>query len=179
MDDSLDLSFRQDLIGSDCYIAPNATVRGNVRIGNSCTILFNAVMRGDADEICIGDFSNIQDLVCLHADPGYPLLIGSRVTVGHGAILHGATIESDCLIGMRATILNGAVIGSGSVIAAGALVREGQIIPPGSLVMGLPGKIVRQCGESELAMIDRGWRHYIEVGQRYLKSDQKNEFKTS
>jgi len=173
MDDSLDLSFRRELVGSDCYIAPNATVRGEVRIGNSCTILFGAVMRGDADAIAIGDFSNIQDLVCLHADPGYPVSIGQRVTVGHGAIVHGATIESDCLIGMRATVLNGAIIGRGSVIAAGALVREGQIIPPGSLVMGLPGKIVRECGELELGMIDRGWRHYVEIGQRYLECDRE------
>ena len=173
MDDSIDLSFRRDLVGPDCYIAPNATVRGNVTIGRSCTVLFGSVMRGDADAISIGDFSNIQDLVCLHADPGYPLLIGQRVTVGHGAIVHGATVESDCLIGMRATILNGAVIGTGSIVAAGALVREGQIIPPRSLVMGLPGKIVRECGEIELEMIERGWRHYVQIGQLYLRCDRK------
>jgi len=87
--------------------------------------------------------------------------------------VHGATVESGCLIGMRATILNGAVIGSGSIVAAGALVREGQIIPPRSLVMGLPAKIVRECGENELAMIDRGWRHYVEIGQRYLQCDRE------
>jgi carbonic anhydrase/acetyltransferase-like protein (isoleucine patch superfamily) len=173
MDDSIDLSFRRDLVGPDCYIAPNATVRGNVTIGRSCTVLFGSVMRGDADAISIGDFSNIQDLVCLHADPGYPLLIGQRVTVGHGAIVHGATVESDCLIGMRATILNGAVIGTGSIVAAGALVREGQIIPPRSLVMGLPGKIVRECGEIEIEMIERGWRHYVQIGQMYLRCDRK------
>jgi carbonic anhydrase/acetyltransferase-like protein (isoleucine patch superfamily) len=109
----------------------------------------------------------------LHADPGCPLLIGQRVTVGHGAIVHGATVESDCLIGMRATILNGAVIGTGSIVAAGALVREGQIIPPRSLVMGLPGKIVRECGEIELEMIERGWRHYVQIGQMYLRCDRK------
>jgi carbonic anhydrase/acetyltransferase-like protein (isoleucine patch superfamily) len=162
MKESLDLSFRRDLVGADCYIAPNATVRGDVTIGRSCTILFGAVMRGDADTISIGEFTNIQDLVCLHADPGFPLVIGDRVTVGHGAIVHGATVESDCLIGMRATILNGAVIGSGSIVAAGALVREGH-----------PAKIVRECGENELAMIDRGWRHYVEIGQRYLQCDRE------
>lgn len=173
MKESLDLSFRRDLVGPDCYIAPNATVRGEVTIGRSCTILFGAVMRGDADAISIGEYTNIQDLVCLHADPGFPLVIGDRVTVGHGAIVHGATVESDCLIGMRATILNGAIIGSGSIVAAGALVREGQIVPPRSLVMGLPAKIVRECGENELAMIDRGWRHYVEIGQRYLQCDRE------
>ena len=171
MNDGIDLDFRQELVGEGTYIAPNATVRGEVRIGKACTILFGAVMRGDADSITIGDKTNIQDLVCLHADPGFPLVIRDRVTVGHGAIVHGATVESDCLIGIRATILNGAVIGTGSIIAAGALVREGQIIPPGSLVMGIPGKVVRECGERERGMIERGWEHYVDIGARYRALD--------
>jgi carbonic anhydrase/acetyltransferase-like protein (isoleucine patch superfamily) len=171
MDESYDYSFRSELVGPECYIAQNATVRGDVRIGRGTTILFGAVMRGDADKITIGEESNLQDLVCLHADPGYPCVIGDRVTVGHGAIVHGATVESECLIGIRATILNGAVIGKGSVIAAGALVREGQVIPPGSLVMGIPGKVVRECGEREAGMIERGWQHYVEIGRRYRQTD--------
>jgi carbonic anhydrase/acetyltransferase-like protein (isoleucine patch superfamily) len=93
------------------------------------------------------------------------------VTVGHGAIIHGATVESDCLIGIRATILNGAVIGSGSVVAAGALVTEGKIIPPNSLVMGIPAKVVREASEREHAMIDRGWRHYVETGRLYRENE--------
>ncbi len=107
----MDLSHRRELVGRDSFIAPNATVRGDVAIGERSTILFGAVIRGDIERIEIGDCTNIQDLACLHADPGYPCRIGDRVTVGHGAIVHGATVESDCLIGIRATILNGAVIG--------------------------------------------------------------------
>ena len=171
MNDPYDYSFRADLIGSDCYIAPNAILRGDVQVGDQSTILFGAVMRGDADRIVIGNETNIQDLVCLHADPGFPCIISDRVTVGHGAIVHGAHVESECLIGIRATILNGAVIGKGSIIAAGALVREGQIVPPGSLVMGIPGKVVRECSTREFEMIERGWRHYVEIGRRYRETD--------
>jgi carbonic anhydrase/acetyltransferase-like protein (isoleucine patch superfamily) len=167
VEENVDLSFRTELIGEDCFIAPTATVRGNVRIGKSSTVLFGAVVRGDADRIEIGEYSNVQDLVCIHADPGIPCIIGDRVTIGHGAIVHGATVESDCLIGLRATILNGAVIGKGSVIAAGALVTEGKIIPPNSLVMGMPAKVVREASEREAWMIDRGWKHYVEIGSRY------------
>lgn len=178
MDDNVDLSFRRALVGEGCFIAPGATVRGHVKLGHSCTVLFGAVVRGDADRIEIGDCTNIQDLVCIHADPGIPVAIGDRVTIGHGAIVHGATVESDCLIGLRATILNGAVIGRGSVVAAGALVTEGKIIPPNSLVMGMPAKVVREAGEREAAMIDRGWRHYVDVGARYrmqLASEERHE----
>lgn len=163
----MDLSHRKELIGKGSWIAPNATVRGDVAIGELSTILFGAVVRGDVERIEIGACTNIQDLACLHADPGFPCKIGDRVTVGHGAIVHGATVESDCLIGIRATILNGAVIGRGSVIAAGALVTEGKVIPPNSLVMGIPSKVVRESGEREHAMIDRGWQHYVEKGQQY------------
>ncbi len=163
----MDLAFRKELVGADCFIAPTATVRGHVTMGHSCTVLFGAVLRGDADTIQIGECTNLQDLVCVHADPGVPCSIGDRVTVGHGAIVHGATVESDCLIGLRATILNGAVIGRGSVIAAGALVTEGTIVPPNSLVMGMPAKVVREAGEREQSMIERGWKHYVDVGREY------------
>jgi carbonic anhydrase/acetyltransferase-like protein (isoleucine patch superfamily) len=159
-EDSIDLSFRRDLVGESSFIAPNATVRGDVQIGKSCTVLFGAVLRGDADSIHVGDFTNIQDLVCVHADPGVPCHIGDRVTVGHGAIL------------------NGAVIGKGSVVAAGALVTEGKVIPPNSLVMGIPAKVVREAMEREHSMIERGWKHYVEIGAMYQKQfdlESKNE----
>lgn len=171
----MDLSHRKDLVGSDCFIAPNATVRGYVRVGDHCTILFGAVLRGDADRIEIGERCNIQDLACLHADPGFPCRIGDRVTVGHGAIVHGATVESDCLIGMRATILNGAVIGTGSVVAAGSLVTEGKIIPPNSLVMGMPAKVIRAAAEREREMIERGWQHYVETGRQYAAQHAREQ----
>jgi carbonic anhydrase/acetyltransferase-like protein (isoleucine patch superfamily) len=178
MDDQVDLSFQRNQIGEGCFIAPNATVRGDVRMGRSCTVLFGAVVRGDADRIEIGESTNIQDLVCLHADPGLPCTIGDRVTIGHGAIVHGATVESDCLIGIRATILNGAVIGRGTVIAAGALVTEGKLIPPNSLVMGIPAKVVREASEREAWMIERGWKHYVDIGAKYqqqLASESAHE----
>jgi carbonic anhydrase/acetyltransferase-like protein (isoleucine patch superfamily) len=172
---AMDLSFRSELVGEDSFIAPTATVRGNVRLGKRCTVLFGAVLRGDADCIEVGECTNLQDLVCVHADPGLPCRIGDRVTVGHGAIIHGATVESDCLIGIRATILNGAVIGRGSVVAAGALVTEGKVIPPNSLVMGVPAKVVREAVEREHSMIERGWQHYVEINESYrnqLRSEQ-------
>ncbi|MCU0709141.1 MAG: gamma carbonic anhydrase family protein [Pirellula sp.] len=164
----MDLAHRKDIVGPNCFIAPTATVRGEVHLGRNCTVLFGAVLRGDVERIDIGDESNIQDLACLHADPGFPCIVGERVTIGHGAIVHGATVESECLIGIRATILNGAVIGRGSVIAAGALVTEGKVIPPNSLVMGMPAKVIREAGDREKQMIERGWQHYVEKGQQYL-----------
>jgi carbonic anhydrase/acetyltransferase-like protein (isoleucine patch superfamily) len=163
----MDVSHRTELVDHEAWIAPNATVRGDVRIGRSATILFGAVVRGDVERIEIGDYTNIQDLACLHSDPGFPCRIGDRVTVGHGAIVHGAVVESDCLIGIRATVLNGAVIGRGSIVAAGALVTEGKVIPPNSLVMGIPAKVVRESGQREQAMIERGWQHYVEKGRQY------------
>ncbi len=161
----MDIHFHPDRIAADCYVAPNATLFGDVVVGEWSTLLFGAVVRGDADAIRIGTHTNIQDLVCLHGDPGFPCIIGNRVTVGHGAIVHGATVDDDCLIGIRATILNGAMIGSGSIIAAGALVPEGKRIPPRSVVMGIPGKVVRESSEADWDMIQHGWQHYVELNR--------------
>jgi carbonic anhydrase/acetyltransferase-like protein (isoleucine patch superfamily) len=132
---------------------------------------FGAVIRGDCEPVRIGAQTNIQDLCCLHGDPGFPCQIGDRVTVGHAAIVHGATIENECLIGIRATILNGAVIGTGSIIAAGALIPEGKVIPPHSLVMGIPGKVARIVTESDRKLIDRGWKHYCDMSKLYKSCD--------
>lgn len=162
--------FEPELVDPEAYIASNAVVRGEVYVGREACILFGAVLRGDIEPIRIGPQSNIQDLCCLHADPGYPCTIGSRCTVGHGAIVHGATVEDECLIGIRAVILNGAVIGTGSIVAAGALVPERKVIPPNSLVMGVPGKVIRATGPDELAMIQRGWKHYVETSRQYKNS---------
>jgi carbonic anhydrase/acetyltransferase-like protein (isoleucine patch superfamily) len=157
-------------LADDCWIAENATVSGDVTIGRETSIWFGAVMRGDTEAIRIGDASNIQDLCCLHGDPGFPCIIGDRVTVGHGAIVHGAIVESDCLIGIGAIILNGATISSGSIVAAGALVPEGKTIPPNSLVMGTPGKVIRETTEDDRSKIDRGTKHYVSLSRAYLKS---------
>jgi carbonic anhydrase/acetyltransferase-like protein (isoleucine patch superfamily) len=163
--------FEPDLIDPSAFVAHNATVRGDVGLGPQACVLFGAVLRGDVEPIRVGAQSNIQDLCCLHADPGFPCTIGQRVTVGHGAIVHGATVEDDCLIGIRAVVLNGAVIGTGSIVAAGALVPEGKIIPPHSLVMGMPGKVVRTTTPDDRAMIDRGWKHYVETSRRYSQTE--------
>ena len=155
-------------ISSSAFIAPNATIIGNVRIGRETTVLFGAVIRGDSEAISIGDQSNVQDLCCLHCDPGFPCRLGNRVTVGHGAIVHGAVIEDDVLIGIRAVVMNGARIGRDSIVGAGALVSEGKVIPPRSVVLGVPGKVIREATEADMAYIRHAAQHYVEAGKQYL-----------
>lgn len=128
----------------DIWVARGAVVVGDVVLREEASVWFNAVVRGDNEQIVIGRGSNVQDGCVLHTDPGFPLTIGENCTVGHCAILHGCTLEDEVLIGMGATILNGAVVGAGSIIGANALVTEGRKIPAGSLVVGAPGKVVRQ-----------------------------------
>lgn len=123
------------------YIAENATISGDVTLGENSSVWFNAVMRAEVAPITIGALSNVQDHVMLHADYGCPVTIGERVSIGHGAIVHGATIEDRVIVGMGAIVMNGSVIGEGSIIAAGALVREGMVVPPYSLVAGVPGVV--------------------------------------
>ncbi|WP_297595040.1 gamma carbonic anhydrase family protein [Mycobacterium sp.] len=135
------------------WVAPNATVIGQVKLGAQTGIWYNAVIRGDMEAITVGDRSNIQDGSVLHADPGFPLTIGTAVSVGHNATLHGCTVGDDVLIGMGATVLNGAVIGSGTLVAANALILQGAKIPPGSLVAGVPAKVRRDLTDVERARI--------------------------
>lgn len=130
-------------IAQDAWLAPDAQVMGRVVLEAASSVWFGAVLRGDAEEIRVGQGSNVQDLCCLHTDPGFPLLIGADCTIGHRAILHGCRIGDGVLVGMGATILNGALIGEGALIGAGALIPEGRQVPPGALVMGTPGKVVR------------------------------------
>ena len=138
------------IIHPDAYIAPNATVVGNVRIGAGSSVFFGSVLRGDREPITIGDDTNIQDNCVLHEEFGHPVSVGSRVTVGHGAILHSCTIGDETLIGMGAIILNGAVIGSHCVVGAGALVTQNTVIPDGSLVYGSPARVKGQLDESTI-----------------------------
>lgn len=126
------------------FVADGARVIGKVTMKEFSSIWFNSVARGDVNRIEIGRYSNVQDNSVLHVADDCPTIIGDFVTIGHNCVIHGATVEDHCLIGMGAVILNNAVIGSGSIVAAGALVREGQIIPPHSLVVGLPAKVVKQ-----------------------------------
>ena len=153
--------------GNEVYIAPNAAVCGDVTIKNRVTVLFGAVLRADTDSIFIDDGSNVQDNAVIHESAGYPVIIGKNVSIGHGAIVHGAVIEDDCLIGMGSVILNGAKIGKGSLVAAGAVVTEGAEIPPRSLVMGVPGKVKRELTEEEYQNNIRNAARYVELGARY------------
>jgi carbonic anhydrase/acetyltransferase-like protein (isoleucine patch superfamily) len=126
------------------FIAPTAVIIGDVTIGKNCGVFANAVIRGDQNSIVIGDGSNIQDCCVIHTDVEHQVKIGNKVTIGHAAVIHGATISDDCLIGIHATVLNGARIGSGSIVGACALVTEEMVVPQESLVLGVPGKIIKQ-----------------------------------
>ncbi|HWR13088.1 MAG TPA: gamma carbonic anhydrase family protein [Rectinemataceae bacterium] len=136
-----------------CYVAPSASITGDVALGSDSSVWHNATLRGDLAPIRVGDRSNIQDGAVLHVAVGLPCIIGEDVTVGHGAIVHGCKVGDRCLIGMGSIILNGAEIGEECVVAAGALVTEGKKIPPRSLVLGSPAKIVRAVGEEDLRKI--------------------------
>lgn len=142
-------------IAGSCFVAKNAVVAGDVEIGRDTSIWFGVVIRGDEAQIRIGEESNIQDNATVHVGEGIPAMIGSRVTVGHNAVVHGAVVEDDVLIGMHSVVLNGARIGRGSIIGAGAVVLESTEIPPYSLVVGIPGKVRGQIGEEQLKT-DRG-----------------------
>ena len=155
------------VIANSAWVAPNATLIGRVTLGNDASVYYGAVLRADTDSITIGAGSNIQDNVSVHCDVGIPTSVGERVSVGHSAVLHGCTVEDDCLIGMGATVLNGAVIGAGSLVAAGAVVLEGTIVPPGCLVAGVPAKVRRELTEDERAHITDNAAHYLELSQKH------------
>lgn len=159
--------FRGELVAPTALIVPTAVVLGDVTIAVEASVWFNAVVRGDSERIVIGRQTNVQDLCVLHADPGYPCLLGERVTVGHGAIVHGAVVEDDCLIGMKAVIMNGARIGRGSIIGAGAVITEGTVIPGNSLVLGTPGKVVRPTTDQDRERISHAAEHYVAAAKTY------------
>ena len=142
-------------VGAARFLAPGAVVVGDVTLGRGTSVWYACVLRGDSASITVGEDVNIQDGCILHADPDFPTTVGDRVSLGHGAIVHGATVEDDVLIGMRATVLNGARIGSGSLVAAGAVVRPGTVVPPGSLVAGVPAQVRRPVSDEERAIILR------------------------
>ena len=149
------------------YIADNAVLVGRVRVEAGASVWFGAVMRGDTDDLVLGERSNLQDNAVVHADPGSPAIIGSGVSIGHGAVVHGCRVEDDCLIGMNATVLNGAVIGRESLVAAGAVVLEGTVVPPRSLVAGVPAKVRRELTDDEVDGIRRNAATYAERAQVY------------
>jgi len=146
---------------SSAFIAPTADVMGDVDLAEDSSVWYQAVLRGDIGPIRIGERSNIQDLTMVHVDEGIPCIIGADVTVGHRCILHGCTIEDECLIGMGSVLLNSVRVGSGSIIGAGSVVTEGRDIPPGSLVMGVPAKVVRPVDKDLGARIRLSADHYV------------------
>ena len=151
------------------WIAPNATVIGDVILKKNSSVWFNAVLRGDIECITIGEGSNIQDGSVLHTDPGYPLTIGSGVTVGHMVTLHGCSIADDSLIGIDSTVLNNAKIGKNCIVGAKTLITENKIIPDNSLIIGSPGKIIRRISDDEIKHIKENAKRYIENWKKYSK----------
>lgn len=154
-------------MGNRVFVAENATVIGDVTLADDVSVWFGAVVRGDRDSIMVGSGSNIQDNAVVHTTPGFGVTIGTGVSVGHGAILHGCTIHDRVLVGMGAVVLNGAVVGEGSIIGAGAVVTEGKEIPPNSLVLGVPGKVVRETTPEQQEGILHNAREYVNLAGRY------------
>ncbi|MGD9784527.1 MAG: gamma carbonic anhydrase family protein [Hyphomicrobiaceae bacterium] len=156
------------------WIAPNAVVLGNVVLEEDASVWFGTVIRGDNEEIRIGRGSNIQEGCVLHTDPGYPMTIGPGVTVGHMVMLHGCRIGARALIGIGSIILNGAEIGEGSLVGANTLIPEGKVIPPRSMVLGSPGRVVKELSEADVARFSAAADRYVENWQRFkagLKAD--------
>lgn len=154
-------------IHEDAWVAPGAVLVGRVTIGARSSIWYGCVLRADDEDVVIGDEVNIQDLSCLHSDPGQPAVLEDRVSVGHRAIVHGARIGAGSLVGMGAIVLGGAEVGAGSLVAAGAVVRPGAVIPPGMLAAGVPAKVLRPLKDQELTMLDSTWRSYVERADRH------------
>lgn len=160
---------KEPYFGKNVYLAPGAVVRGNVTIGDNSSVWFHAVVRAENSDAVIGADTNIQDNCVLHVDEDAGLSIGDRVTVGHGAILHGCTVKSDTLIGMGAIILNHAEIGSNCIIGAGTLVTQNTVVPDGSLVIGTPGKVVRSVTASEMENIRQNAAQYVKEAADYAE----------
>jgi len=161
-------------LGERVYIADGAIIVGDVVIGDHSSVWFNSVVRGDVNFIRIGEHTNIQDGSILHVmRDEYPLTLHDHVTIGHGVMLHGCEIQSHCLIGMRATILNNAKVGAHCIVGAGALITEGMVIPPRSLVLGLPAKVKRELTDAEVDHIDESARLYYQYKKTYLGMNTK------
>ncbi len=157
-------------LGRDVFVAPNATVVGDVGLGDEVSIWFGAVLRGDVERLTIGRLSNVQDNSVLHSDPGSPLMLGERVTVGHAVILHGCTVGDGALIGMGTTILNDARIGRNCLVGANALITEGKEFADGMLIVGSPARAIRPLTPEELARMATSAGRYAERGKLYLSA---------
>jgi carbonic anhydrase/acetyltransferase-like protein (isoleucine patch superfamily) len=156
-------------VDADAWVAPDANVIGNVTLKAGSSVWFGCTLRGDNEPITVGTGSNVQENCVFHTDPGCPLTIGENCTIGHKVMLHGCTIGDNSLVGMGATILNGAKIGKNCLIGAGALITENKVIPDGSLVMGAPGKVVRELDEAAIARLTASALHYQENARRFRR----------
>ncbi|MHA7270937.1 gamma carbonic anhydrase family protein [Arthrobacter sp. HLT1-20] len=154
-------------VDDSAFVAHTAVLIGRASLGADSSAFYGVVMRGDTNSITVGAGSNLQDNVVLHADPGFPTHVGDGVSVGHGAVIHGCTVEDNCLIGMSATIMNGAVIGAGSLVAGGAVVLEGAVIPPGSLVAGVPAKVRRELSAEEIEHVRENATNYVALARKH------------
>ena len=155
------------VVGNPLFVAPNATVIGDVTLTANVSIWFSAVVRADKDRIVIGEGTNIQDNCVVHTSTGHPVIVGSNVSVGHGAILHGCTLGDQVLVGMGAIVLNGAKVGPGTLIGAGAVVTEGMDVPAGSVVVGVPGKVIKQTTGAQKEYILSNARAYVHLASEY------------
>ena len=163
-------------ISQATFVAPNSTLVGEVVLGKGSSVWFYAALRSEAEPITVGENSCVEDHVLMHCPKGKPVRIGNNVTVGHGSIVHGATIEDNVLIGMHATIMDGAHIGEGSLIAAGALVKEGMEIPPRSLVVGAPAKVVREVSDKQRESVANSIKAYSKLASEYAESMRNGGF---
>lgn len=149
------------------FIAETAAITGDVELAHGTSVWYGAILRGDTNVIRVGENTNIQDACVLHGDTDWPVLVGKRVTVGHGAILHGCQVGDDCLVGMASVIMNGCVVGAGSIVAGGTVLAPGTEIPPRSLVVGVPGKVRREVNQEEIdGLIRHSWEVYVELAER-------------
>ncbi len=161
---------KQPKLGKDVFIAPNATLIGNVELGDECSVWFGAVLRGDSDTITIGHRTNIQDNAVLHVDPNEPVNIGNDCIIGHLALVHGATIGNNVLVGMHSVVMNSAKVGNFCIIGANAMVPAGMEIPDYSIVMGTPAKVVKQLSPAHIEAVEKNAAVYVELAKEYLKA---------
>jgi carbonic anhydrase/acetyltransferase-like protein (isoleucine patch superfamily) len=160
-------TFHPELVAPDVFVAAGAQIVGDVMIGAESSVWFNAVLRGDVAPIRVGHRTNIQDGCMLHADEGLPCTLGDGVTVGHLAVVHGATVGDNVVVGMHAVVMNGVRVGNDSIIAVGSIVTEGTVIPPGSMVMGVPAKVKRLLTAEEIERNRRSAEHYVANAKRF------------